>query len=87
MRDLELGEDVERLSITFMGCFGALAGLKAAKSIAAESKRHRVLVVCTELCSLHMQMNGKVDNLVASVSWLLQSSFLVFFNPFVVISV
>lgn len=74
MRSLGLDPHVERLSIQFMGCFGFLAGLKAAKSIASENKRHRVLLVCTELCSLHMQMNSKTDNLVASVSLFVRMS-------------
>ena len=30
------------------------------------SPSHRVLLVCTELCSLHMQLDGRVDNLVGS---------------------
>lgn len=50
-----------------MGCFGALSGMKAARSIAAENPRHRVLLVCTELCSLHLQLDDRVENLVASV--------------------
>jgi predicted naringenin-chalcone synthase len=38
----------------------------AAKSIARESARNRVLLVCTELCSLHMQLDDRIENLVAS---------------------
>ena len=30
------------------------------------SPSNRVLLVCTELCSLHMQLDGRVDNLVGS---------------------
>lgn len=66
MVGLDLSPNTERLSITFMGCFGALAGLKAANAIAGSNPKNRVLVVCCELCSLHLQMNEKVDNLIAS---------------------
>jgi predicted naringenin-chalcone synthase len=40
--------------------------MKCAKSIAAENPRNRVLMVCTELCTLHMQLNDAIDNLIAS---------------------
>lgn len=40
--------------------------LLAAKSIARENPRNRVLLVCTELCSLHMQLDDRIENLVAS---------------------
>ena len=41
--------------------------MKAAKAIARENPKNRVLLVCTELCSLHMQLDDRVENLVASV--------------------
>ena len=66
MQGLGLSVKTQRLGVVFMGCFGALSGLKAAKAIAAESAKNRVLVVCCELCSLHLQMNEKIDNLIAS---------------------
>jgi alpha-pyrone synthase len=30
------------------------------------SPRNRVLLTCTELCSLHMQLDSRIDNLVGS---------------------
>lgn len=53
-----------RYGINFMGCFGAFKGLAVAKALALENTKNRVLVVCTELCSLHFQKNLKKDNLV-----------------------
>ncbi len=47
-------------------CFGALSGMKAARAFASENPRNRVLVVCTELCSLHMQLDDAIDNMVTS---------------------
>ena len=61
-----LSNDIQRLSIQFMGCFGALAGIKCAKALAYENINNRVLLVCCELCSLHMQSSNNVDNLIAT---------------------
>lgn len=66
MDGLGLAADTQRLGITFMGCFGAISGMKTAKALAAEDKDNRVLLVCCELCSLHMQLSDKVDNLIAT---------------------
>jgi alpha-pyrone synthase len=33
---LGLSSDTQRLAVTFMGCFGALSGMKAARAFAAE---------------------------------------------------
>lgn len=66
IRPLGLSSKVQRLGINFMGCFGAFKGLAIARSIALENPNHRVLVVCTELCSLHFQQDFKMDTLVAN---------------------
>jgi predicted naringenin-chalcone synthase len=63
---LGLSNNVQRLSIQFMGCFGALSGMKAARAFALEDPNNRILLVCTELCSLHMQLDDRIDNLVGS---------------------
>lgn len=63
---LGLSRDVERLGINFMGCFGAFKGLAIAKALALECSEHRVLVVCTELCSLHFQGDLNIDTIVAN---------------------
>ena len=63
---LGLSPYVERLGINFMGCFGAFKGLAIAKVLAQENPRHRILVVCTELCSLHFQADAKADTMVAN---------------------
>lgn len=63
---LNLPRSTQRLGINFMGCFGAFKGLAVAKALALESPTHRVLVVCTELCSLHFHLDGQVDTHVAN---------------------
>ena len=66
MRACGLSEQCQRLSIQFMGCFGALSGMKTARAFAAEKSTNVVLLVCCELCSLHMQLDARVDNMVGS---------------------
>lgn len=66
MKLLKLKPSTQRLGINFMGCFGAFKGLAVAHSFAQENPKNRVLVVCTELCSLHLQVDPTPDNLLAN---------------------
>lgn len=66
VRRLGLNRTVHRTVIGFMGCFGAIIGLRAAMNIVAANKQATVLVVCVELCSLHWRMDVSVQNQVAS---------------------
>ena len=63
---LGLDRSVQRLGISFMGCFGAFKGLAIARTLAVEDPSHRILVVCTELCSLHFHLDGRLDTHVAN---------------------
>lgn len=63
---LGLSPHTERLGINFMGCFGAFKGLAVAKALALENPENRILLVCTELCSLHFQGDKQTDTLVAN---------------------
>jgi prepilin-type processing-associated H-X9-DG protein len=49
-----------------MGCFGAFKGLQVASAFAKENPQHRILLVCTELCSLHLQADQSHDTLLAN---------------------
>lgn len=66
MKRLQLNPTVNRFGINFMGCFGAFKGLSLADSFVKENPHHRVLVVCTELCSLHIQADQTLDNMLAN---------------------
>lgn len=66
MRSLKLNRSIQRLGINFMGCFGAFKGLAVAEAIAKEDPKHRILLVCTELCSLHFQADLTTDNILGS---------------------
>ena len=63
---LNLNRSVERLSINFMGCYAAFNAIKAANAFCALSSKNKVLIVCTELCSLHFQRATTDDNLLAN---------------------
>lgn len=67
MEALKLAPSVFRTSVNFMGCYAALHGLKLANSLAISSKNAKVLVVCTELCTLHFQKSVEIDQLTSSL--------------------
>lgn len=66
MQALHLNRSIHRLGINFMGCFGAFRGLQVAAAIAKEDPAHRILLVCTELCSLHLQPSTDNDAILAN---------------------
>lgn len=66
MLALNLNRSIQRYGINFMGCFGAFKGLAVAQAFAKENPSHRILVVCTELCSLHLQADLSHDNLLGN---------------------
>jgi len=63
---LGLSENVERVAVNLMGCFGALPGLKTAVALARLSKKNRVLLVSTELCSPHIESEPTKENFVGA---------------------
>lgn len=67
-RRLGLDGGIERTVIGFMGCYAAINGLKAARHIVRSEPEARVLLVCVELCTLHMQ---ETDDLESVLSFLL----------------
>lgn len=63
MRSLRLPPTVQRINIGFMGCHGAVNGIRAAMNIANADPSATVLVCCVELCSLHCRFQwGENDN-------------------------
>ena len=49
-----------------MGCYAAFNALKVARDICKANEKAQVLVVCTELCSIHFQKESNDDNLLAN---------------------
>jgi predicted naringenin-chalcone synthase len=58
VRDLRLDPCVQRTHVGFMGCHGALNGLRVARALAAGEPGSRVLLCAAELCSLHFRYGG-----------------------------
>jgi alkylresorcinol/alkylpyrone synthase len=52
--DLDLSQRVRRLALGHMGCYAALPAIRTAAALVNASQQ-RALVVCVELCSLHLQ--------------------------------
>lgn len=63
---LGLRTSVQRTAINFMGCYAAFNALKVADSIAKAQPEANVLIVCTELCSIHFQKGTDEDTLLAN---------------------
>jgi len=53
IRGLGLPATVQRCNVGFMGCHGAINGLRVARAFTAADPAARVLLVAVELCSLH----------------------------------
>lgn len=66
VKSLKLPSTVQRTAINFMGCHAAFNALKIADAICTSSPAARVLVICTELCSLHFQRQPSDDNILAN---------------------
>jgi prepilin-type processing-associated H-X9-DG protein len=49
-----------------MGCYAAFNALKAADAFCHQDMDAKVLIICTELCSLHFQKIATEDNLLAN---------------------
>ncbi len=64
---MDLSKQVQRTSINFMGCYAAIHALKIADSICRAEAGARVVIVCTELCTLHFQREATPDNITASM--------------------
>ncbi|SDG54890.1 type III polyketide synthase [Microbacterium pygmaeum] len=66
VRDLGLAPTTERYHLGFLGCAAAFPALRLADRICAAQPGSVVLVVCTELCSLHIRPSSSPDQIVAS---------------------
>lgn len=66
IEQLGLPREVERVQVGFMGCHGAINGLRVARALSAADPEAIVLVVAVELCSLHYQYGWDTDRLVSN---------------------
>lgn len=63
---LGLSPTTERINVGYMGCHGAINGLRAAKAIAACEPGSLVLLSATELCSLHFRFNWDDEGIIGN---------------------
>lgn len=66
IRELGLPVGTQRTHVGFMGCHGAINGLRVAQALAESQPGAVVLVCAVELCSLHHQYHAAADQLVAN---------------------
>ncbi len=64
---LQMPSNVFRTSVNFMGCYAAIHAMKIAKMICDTTPKANVVLVCTELCTLHFQENYSLDNAASSL--------------------
>ena len=67
MELLDLPKNIFRTSINFMGCYAAIHALKLADSFCKSEPNAKVLIVCTELCTLHFQRDPTPDNMASGL--------------------
>jgi predicted naringenin-chalcone synthase len=67
IRDLNLNPQIQRSSINFMGCNAAIIALKNADAICRSQPNANVLVVCTELCTIHFQKRYNDDYILSNL--------------------
>ena len=66
IQGLPLDPNVARTQVGFMGCHGALNGLRVAHAFGAADAGARVLLCALELCSLHQQLGWHPERVVAN---------------------
>lgn len=63
---LDLPADTQRVHVGFMGCHGAINGLRVVRGLAAAEPGAVILLVATELCSLHYAWGWDPNRLVGN---------------------
>ncbi|MBS1599262.1 MAG: type III polyketide synthase [Bacteroidetes bacterium] len=64
---MDFPKNIFRTSINFMGCYAAIHAMKIADAICCQDKNAKVLIVCTELCTLHFQREATMNNIASSL--------------------
>jgi alkylresorcinol/alkylpyrone synthase len=66
VRELKLEPSTQRYHLGFMGCYAAFPALRAAQAFCLADPDAVVLVVCAELCTIHLRSSNDADTIVAS---------------------
>lgn len=67
MEAMELPKEIFRTSVNFMGCYAAIHALKLADALCKSTQHANVVIVCTELCTLHFQKENTIDNITSTI--------------------
>ncbi|CAN5205336.1 type III polyketide synthase [soil metagenome] len=67
LESMNLSPAIFRTSVNFMGCYAAIHALKLAHAICNSEQDALVIIVCTELCTLHFQRENNMDNIASSL--------------------
>ncbi|WP_458984788.1 type III polyketide synthase [Pontibacter sp. CAU 1760] len=63
---MELSPSVQRTAVNFMGCYAAFNAIKLADAICKSDPAAKVMLVCTEICTIHFQKHAQQDHLVSN---------------------
>lgn len=66
VRQLGLKPSTHRYNIGFMGCFAAFQALQMAYAFCIANPDAVVMLICTEICSIHLHLDDTPDNLVSA---------------------
>ncbi|ADY27272.1 Naringenin-chalcone synthase (plasmid) [Deinococcus proteolyticus MRP] len=66
VRQLGLRPTTGRYHVGFMGCYAAFPALKMAKAFCDADPEAAVMVICTELCTLHVNPGDDPDSILSS---------------------
>jgi predicted naringenin-chalcone synthase len=64
--ELGLPPSTERYHLGFMGCYAAFPAMRMAQQFCLADPGAAVMIVCLELCTLHMQPNSTSDSILAN---------------------
>jgi predicted naringenin-chalcone synthase len=67
MELMDLPRNIQRTAVNFMGCYAAIHAMKMGDAICRADSDAKVLIVCTELCTLHFQREPSFDNFASSL--------------------
>lgn len=66
IRSLGMRPTTQRIHVGYMGCHGAINGLRAARGLAASEPNARILLCAVELCSLHYRLTWDDEGMVGN---------------------
>jgi predicted naringenin-chalcone synthase len=67
MELMDLPRHIYRTSVNFMGCYAAIHAMRMGDMICRSEPAAKVLIVCTELCTLHFQREATIDQVASAM--------------------